>query len=145
MLCHRHTTSKLEKVEDLKEIQTFGFRGEALASISHVAHITITSLPPEQQLAYTLKYEDGKPDAKFNTGKPKAAAGTKGTKILVEDLFYNVPTRRKSIKNFNEEHQKIVQVVKCYALHNTGISFTCKQVRGKQRFKREAKNRKKKK
>ncbi|PRP78876.1 putative ATPase [Planoprotostelium fungivorum] len=121
-VCERHTTSKLKNWEDLKEIATFGFRGEALASMSHVAHVSIQSMPQGQPCAFKCQYQDGKA-----LGAPKPIAGRKGTTITIEDLFYNVPTKRKSITNVNDEGKKIVEVLKHYAIDNPKISFSCKK------------------
>ncbi|XP_066100726.1 DNA mismatch repair protein Mlh1 isoform X2 [Saccopteryx bilineata] len=122
IVCERFTTSKLESFEDLASISTYGFRGEALASISHVAHVTITTKTADGKCAYRASYSDGKLKA-----PPKPCAGNQGTQITVEDLFYNIPTRRKAFKNPSEEYGKILEVVGRYSIHNSGISFSVKK------------------
>uniref|UniRef100_A0A8C8VNC4 MutL homolog 1 n=1 Tax=Pelusios castaneus TaxID=367368 RepID=A0A8C8VNC4_9SAUR len=94
----------------------------ALASISHVAHVTVTTKTADAKCAYRASYCDGK-----LKGPPKPCAGNQGTQITVEDLFYNVTTRRKALKNPSEEYAKILEVISRYAIHNSGISFSVKK------------------
>jgi DNA mismatch repair protein MLH1 len=132
-VCERFTTSKLTKFEDLKKISTFGFRGEALASITHVAHVSITSKTDDQRCAYKARYSDGKLTAARpgQSSDPMPCAGTTGTQITVEDLFYNISTRRKAVRSTSEQYQRILEVVSRYAIHfaSRNVSFTCKKYR----------------
>lgn len=131
IVCERFTTSKLSTFEDLKKISTFGFRGEALASITHVAHVTITTKTSDSSCAFKAKYSDGKlvPLKPGGKADPQPCAGVPGTTITVEDLFYNMPTRKQAFKNANEQYQKILDVITKYAVHygDKGISFICKK------------------
>ena len=125
IVCERFTTSKLKEFNDLAAISTYGFRGEALSSISHVSKLTILTKTQGQACGYKVEYLDGKPQ----TDKPKACAANQGTQITVQDLFYNVPTRKRVLKSASDEFNRIADVVSKYAIHNSGKSgFTLKKV-----------------
>lgn len=129
ILCERFTTSKLQKFEDLGTIATYGFRGEALASISHIAHLTVTTKTKDSNCAWRAHYESGKlaPAKPGQTPDPKPVAGRQGTQITVEDLFYNVPTRRRAFRSASDEYNKIIDMVGRYAVHCNHVAFSCKK------------------
>lgn len=129
ILCQRHTTSKIKEFADLSSIQTFGFRGEALASISHIAHLTVTTKTQESSCAWKAYYTDEKltPVKPGQSADPKPCAGRQGTQITVEDLFYNIPTRRRAFRSVSEEYARILDVVGRYAVHCKGVAFSSKK------------------
>jgi DNA mismatch repair protein MLH1 len=129
ILCERFTTSKLKALEDLTSIGTYGFRGEALASISHIAHLTVTTRTKGSSCAWRAHYDSGRltPAKPGQSADPKPTAGRQGTQITVEDLFYNVPTRRRAFRSASEEYNKILDVIGRYAVHCDGVAFSCKK------------------
>lgn len=114
----RFATSKLKDYEDLKDIGSFGFRGEALASISHVAHLTITSKPVDQQVSHRLTFDGG-----LANGEPTPCAGKNGTTILAKDLFHNMKTRKTSYSSSDEQF-RIAEIIRAYAIHYSHLNFT---------------------
>ncbi|KAK1979937.1 DNA mismatch repair protein MutL [Colletotrichum cereale] len=129
ILCERHTTSKITAFEDLTSIATYGFRGEALASISHIAHLSVTTKTKDSECAWRATYLDGKlaPAKPGQSAEPKPTAGRQGTQISVEDMFYNIPTRRRAFRSPAEEFNKIIDIVGRYAIHCKGVAFSCKK------------------
>lgn len=124
IVCERFTTSKLTKFEDLETVATFGFRGEALASITYVSHVNILTKTSDSPCAYRAKYLDGK-----LVGEISPCAGNTGTIVTAEDMFYNLPTRKQAFKSPSEQYQKIIDVITKYSIHygSRNISFTCKK------------------
>ncbi|CAG0886731.1 unnamed protein product [Darwinula stevensoni] len=122
IVCHRFTTSKLREFSDLSTISTYGFRGEALASISHVAHLTITTRTAKDQCAFRAVYVNGELQ-----GVPKVCAGNVGTQILVEDLFFNMSQRKNVLKSPTEEYARIADVITRYAIHHARAGFSLKK------------------
>ncbi|KAF8068255.1 Mlh1 [Scenedesmus sp. PABB004] len=124
LLCVRHATSKLRAFEDLDTIATLGFRGEALASISFVAHVSVTTMTSAMPHGYRVAYADGAP---LPPG-PKPVAAVPGTSIIVEDMFYNMPARRRAFRPGPEEHNLCLEVVQKYAVFKAGAcGFTVKR------------------
>ena len=119
----------MQKFEDLQTISTYGFRGEALASISHIAHLTVTTKNRESNCAWRAYYDGGKlvPAKPGQSPDPKPVAGRQGTQITVEDLFYNVPTRRRAFRSVSDEYNKIIDMVGRYAIHCSNVAFSCKK------------------
>ena len=113
----RHATSKLSSADDLFKIETLGFRGEALASIGSVAHLTITSRVAGSPTGAQLRVEGGKTDQVQIVGAPV------GTTVRVEDIFYNVPARLKFLKHPTTERRHIDVMVTRYALAYPNIRF----------------------
>ncbi|KTW28453.1 hypothetical protein T552_01715 [Pneumocystis carinii B80] len=128
ILCERFTTSKLRTLEDLSSISTYGFRGEALASISYISFLTIITKTTGSSCAWEANYLNGKliSPKLGESSNPKPAAGKKGTQIVVKDLFYNTPSRLKSFSSANDEYVRILDIIYRYAIHCEKISFSCK-------------------
>lgn len=115
----RHGTSKITSIDDLNAIQTLGFRGEALASMSAVSRLTLTSRPAEQQEAWQAHAEGRDMQV---TVKP--AAHPVGTTIEVADLFYNTPARRRFMRTEKTEFAHIDEVVRRIALTRFDVAIS---------------------
>ena len=115
----RHATSKISTLEDLEQITSMGFRGEALASISSVSRLTLTSRTAEQSEAWQAVAEGR--DMSVNV---TPAAHPIGTTLLVEDLFFNTPARRKFLKSEKTEFAHIDELIRRIALGRFDVSIS---------------------
>lgn len=115
-----HATSKIAKVDDLDNILTLGFRGEALASIAAVSKINMISKTEEAFVACAIDIEGGKVLREYETGR------TNGTTTIVSELFFNVPARKKFLKKDKSEEQEITALLSRFILANPHICFTYK-------------------
>ncbi|KAJ3554935.1 hypothetical protein NM688_g2846 [Phlebia brevispora] len=128
VLAQRFTTSKISSFEDLQSLQTYGFRGEALASISYVSNLSVITKTKADECAWKATYEDGVLISKDGSpAAPKPCAGNDGTTIMAENLFYNTPARLSALRSSSEEYSRILDVVTKYAVHNPRVSFSCKK------------------
>lgn len=119
VLCfERHATSKLSTAEDLHNILTFGFRGEALASIAAVAEVTLKTRREEDEVGCQVDFADSQHLATQEIATPR------GANFSVRNLFYNVPARRKFLKSDNVEFKHIVSEFTRVALTRPEIGFT---------------------
>ncbi|MDO8267593.1 MAG: DNA mismatch repair endonuclease MutL [Moraxellaceae bacterium] len=115
----RHATSKIHDLEDLEAVATLGFRGEALASISSVSRLTLTTSDNESGLGHVVRSE-----GRDMSAQVEASAHARGTTVDVRDLFFNTPARRKFLKSENTEFSHIEETVKRLALANPDIAFS---------------------
>lgn len=113
----RHATSKILSENDLSKINTFGFRGEALASISAVSHVTVLSRTAESSIGYCIEATD------CDIGVPSEAGCPVGTTIVVRDLFYNTPARQKFLKKDVTEANAVSNLMDKIALSHPEIKF----------------------
>lgn len=117
MSFERHATSKIQKAEDLFNLSTKGFRGEALASIAAIAHVELKTKPVDEELGTSIKIEGSKIISQdfISTGK--------GTSLAVKNLFYNIPARRNFLKSDTVETRHIIDEFQRVALAHANISF----------------------
>jgi len=110
-ICYEHhATSKIDTVQDITAVKTFGFRGEALSSISSVSKMHVTTKDASAEQAFHLELESN------NLIREEYVSAKQGTDIAVHDLFFNVPARKKFLKSRDTERRLITQLVRAYAL-----------------------------
>lgn len=114
----RHATSKIRDLQDLERVMSLGFRGEALASISSVARLTLTSRTAAAEQAWQVETEGRDMDARV-----QPAAHPIGTSVEVRDLFFNTPARRKFLKTEKTEFDHLQEVIKRLALARFDVGF----------------------
>ncbi|MFO3795695.1 MAG: DNA mismatch repair endonuclease MutL [Anaerolineales bacterium] len=117
----RHATSKISRAEDLYHIHTLGFRGEALASIAAVSHLTITSRTIASEHGARIRLEGGRLVGIESVGAPP------GTLVRVEHLFYNLPARLKFLKTDLTERRVVDMLISRYALAYPQVRFTLQE------------------
>ena len=113
----RHATSKIVSPADLEAISTFGFRGEALASIAAVARVTMTTRRPTDEAGTEVKIDGG------GTPRVAPAARQPGTTVAVRNLFFNVPARRKFLKSDATEYRHIVEILWRVAISHPNLQL----------------------
>jgi DNA mismatch repair protein MutL len=113
----RHATSKIATLDDLERIVSLGFRGEALASIAAVSHLTLTSRQREDKHAWSISVEGGA------LTQPKPAAHEPGTTIEVQDLYFNTPARRKFLKSEATEYAHCDETFRRIVLARPDVAF----------------------
>ena len=113
----RHATSKIQKAEDLFNLNTKGFRGEALASVAAIAHVEMQTKPDTEELGTHLRIEGSELVLQENTVTPK------GTSIAVKNLFFNIPARRNFLKSNHVELRHITDEFHRVALAHPNVAF----------------------
>ncbi|MBS3137612.1 DNA mismatch repair endonuclease MutL [Candidatus Woesearchaeota archaeon] len=113
----RHTTSKIDNLQDLFQITTLGFRGEALASIASIAKLEMITKTKESDVGVSITVENG------NVLKQEYVSAKQGTTITISDIFYNIPARKKHLKGIAVEFSHILDIITRYALIHSEIHF----------------------
>ncbi|WP_425449684.1 DNA mismatch repair endonuclease MutL [Dethiothermospora halolimnae] len=113
----RHSTSKINSIEDLEKVNSLGFRGEALASIAAVSQVELITKTASSMSGIQVEVSGGGKASKKEVGCPK------GTTIIVKNIFFNVPVRRKFLKSDSSEASQISDIIYKLALSNPNISF----------------------
>lgn len=113
----RHATSKLTEIENLDHLHTFGFRGEALASVAAVSEVSLKTRREGDQMGYEVRFAESKNIYESEVSTPK------GSNFIVRNIFYNVPARRKFLKSDSTEYRQIVSEFTRVAITRPDISF----------------------
>ena len=130
----RHTTSKIENFQDLYKLRSFGFRGEALASIASIAHITCTSRRQQEeggQISLSGKEQSG--ESIPQKGLPQ------GTLMVIKDLFFNTPVRLNFIKSQTSEKNAIIKILNSFLIAHPSVEFHIKWDREEKKIFRPSK------
>ncbi|KAH8582891.1 family ATpase [Cryptosporidium sp. chipmunk genotype I] len=123
MLCERFATSKLTTMKDIESLKTFGFRGEALSSISFVSQLSITSKTEGSGCAYKASFSDGRMISELE----EVASAKKGTVVQINDLFYNMPSRQRTMGSASDEYAKCLDLVQKYSIEFPEVSFNVRK------------------
>ena len=115
IVLERHTTSKIHNLEDMANLRTLGFRGEALHAISSISKLELITKTKDSQIGYSLS---NTPNINI-----KPVATPQGTRVIVKDLFYNIPARRKFLKSANTELKHILDIIEAYLISFWNIGF----------------------
>src|SRR5690606_11605816 len=119
----RHATSKISRFEDLYKLHSFGFRGEALASIAAISKLQCVSQTADSKTASELRIEGGQT---LYHGERQTGTGGHGTELLIQDLFFNTPARLKFIQSQQAEKTFIRKIIFAFILSRPEIEFQIK-------------------